>query len=69
METQQFIEKELHTKSKFLNFLVYWIITFCQHHSIDVVQALSLILNHLITQHEQKSQPVELHTAEEATKE
>ena len=64
--TQEFIKNALHTKSKFLDFLVYWLTTFCIHHEIDLIQALSHILNHLILkQNEQKPQPLEFDSIEE----
>ena len=65
--TIQFIDAELHTESKFINFLAYWVTTFCVHHNYNLIEAVSLILNLLTKKHEQKQKSVELNSTEEAT--
>lgn len=63
METEEFIEKSLDTKPKFIQFLAFWIINYCNKHELNILDFIFDFIHHLkSTQHEQQQKSVELDT-------
>ena len=63
METEEFIEKSLDTKHKFIKFLTYWIVNYCHKHELNILDFIFDFIQHLKqSEHEQQQKPVELDT-------